>query len=56
MMTFEDDYSILLSRRGIPDQVASLVNRSGRLLVPARPTDRPSPSFLRHHRENVFKE
>lgn len=32
-----------------------LINASGHAIVPPRPSDRPSPHFLKWHRENVFK-
>lgn len=55
LITFDDDYSIRLVRSAVPEQVASLVNPSGRLIVPDVDQMRPSPTFLRYHRENVFK-
>lgn len=55
LMTFEDDFSIRLVRNAVPEQVASLVNPSGQLIVPDVEQMRPSPTFLRYHRERVFK-
>lgn len=55
LMTFEDDYSIRLVRSAIPEQVANLVNPTRQLIVPDAAQLRPSPAFLRYHREHVFK-
>jgi hypothetical protein len=35
--------------------VRGMVNKTGRILTPARAVDQPHPNFLRWHRENCFK-
>lgn len=55
LMTFEDDHTIRTVRDAIPEPVARLINPTGKLIVPDAHDLRPSPTFLRFHRENVFK-
>lgn len=56
LISLDDDFTILVSRHvNDPDSARGLINASGRAIVPPRPSDRPSPHFLRWHRENVFK-
>ncbi len=51
-----DDFAILVSRQSNdPDAVNSMINSSGKLLVPERPADRPRREFLIWHRDNSFK-
>ena len=51
-----DDMRILVSRHiNDPDGVRSMINATGCIASPARPSDRPHPAFLRWHRENCFK-
>lgn len=55
LMTFSDDFRVLLSPHGIPDDLDKLV-RPGRILdVPDAHALRPHPTYLRWHRENCFK-
>ena len=51
-----DDHEILISRH-VNDTagVRAIINKTGRILTPARAVDRPHPHFLRWHRENRFK-
>lgn len=55
LMSFDDDYRILKAKRGIPEELEPLFNRTGRLILPERADLRPNPHFLRFHRENIFK-
>jgi putative restriction endonuclease len=56
LISLDDDFTIIVSRHvNDPDSTRSLINRSGRAIVPRRPSDRPSPYFLKWHREHVFK-
>ena len=51
-----DDLTLLVSRQSNDfDAVKSLINSSGRLLVPERPGNRPRPEFVAWHRDNCFK-
>lgn len=57
LISLADDLSILVSRQvNDPGSITGLLNRSGKALEPARPSDRPHPSFLQWHRENCFKQ
>lgn len=56
MISVADDLEILISRRiNDIESVRSMINKSGRILYPDRPADRPHPHFLYWHRENCFK-
>jgi putative restriction endonuclease len=56
LICITDDHEILLSRH-INDTVGvrAMINKTGRILPPARIVDQPHPHFLRWHRENCFK-
>lgn len=56
LVGLSDDLAILISRQtNDPDAVNSMINASGKLLVPERPADRPRAEFLTWHRENYFQ-
>ncbi|HYW75414.1 MAG TPA: hypothetical protein VFA48_02155 [Gammaproteobacteria bacterium] len=44
-----------MSGQGIPDDLDRLISPDKMLLLPERDDYRPHPTFLRWHRENVFK-
>jgi putative restriction endonuclease len=50
-----DDHFRILRAKSLPDDVARLIRPEARLLVPEDESLRPHPSFLRFHRERVFK-
>jgi putative restriction endonuclease len=56
LISVADDHEILISRH-VNDTagVRAIINKTGRVLVPARAVDQPHPHFLRWHRENCFK-
>jgi putative restriction endonuclease len=56
LICIADDHEILLSRH-VNDTVGvrAMINKTGRILPPARAVDQPHPHFLRWHRENCFK-
>ena len=54
LISIDDDFRILRAG-GVPDDVARLIRPEARLLLPGDDTLRPHPSFLRFHRERVFK-
>jgi putative restriction endonuclease len=56
LICIADDHEILLSRH-INDTVGvrAMINKTGRIVPPARVVDQPHPHFLRWHRENCFK-
>ena len=56
LISLSDDLDILISRQvNDHESVQGFINKSGCALLPSRVTDRPSPHFLRWHRENCFK-
>jgi putative restriction endonuclease len=56
LISIADDHEILISRH-VNDTagVRAMLNKTGRILTPARAVDQPHPHFLRWHRENRFK-
>lgn len=50
-----EDHGILLSPRGIPDDLVRLLRPDRKILLPKESDQRPHPVFLAWHRENVFK-
>ncbi len=54
LVSVDDDFRILRAD-GVPEDVARLIRTEARLLLPNDETLRPHPSFLRFHREHVFK-
>lgn len=56
LISITDDHEILISRH-VNDTagVRAIINKTGRILTPARVVDQPHPHFLRWHRENRFK-
>lgn len=55
LISFSDDYRILVSPRGVPDTLDRLIRRDGRLIVPSEAARRPHATYLRWHREHRFK-
>jgi putative restriction endonuclease len=55
LISFDDDYTIMLARDRVPDAVQRLINPERRLKLPIRAHLRPHPQFMRYHRENIFK-
>ncbi|MGV6876532.1 HNH endonuclease [Pseudochelatococcus sp. B33] len=57
LVSLADDLEILISRHvNDVDSVRSVINRTGRAIVPQRLFERPHPRFLEWHRENRFKQ
>ena len=56
LISVTDNHEILISRH-VNDTagVRAMINKTGRILTPARVVDQPHPHFLRWHRENCFK-
>ncbi|MQW02455.1 hypothetical protein GHK45_00850 [Sinorhizobium meliloti] len=51
-----DELDIFVSRKvNDPASIQSLINKTGRAIVPKRLFERPHPHFLRWHRDNCFK-
>jgi putative restriction endonuclease len=56
LISLSDELDILVSRQvNDPDGVRAMFNRTGKAIVPRRPSQRPHPRFLEWHRENRFK-
>jgi len=56
LIGLDDDMSILISRQANDvDGIRSIINPSGRAIVPARSADRPHLQFVRWHKERCFK-
>ena len=57
LIGLDDDKRILISRQANdPDSIRSIINPSGRALLPPRASDRPHLQFVRWHRESCFKQ
>ncbi|WP_448659109.1 alpha-galactosidase [Sphingomonas sp. CJ99] len=56
LIGLDDDMRIIVSRQANdPDSIRSVINASGRVLVPKREADRPHPNFVQWHRQHCFK-
>lgn len=55
LLSFADDYTILLSPHGVPDDLDKLILPERRLRVPANPDLRPHATYLAWHRNYCFK-
>jgi putative restriction endonuclease len=55
LMTFSDDYQILLSPHGVPDGLDKLILPERKLILPTEAHQRPHATYLEWHRENCFK-
>jgi len=54
LISIDDDFRILRAG-GVPDDEARLIRPEAQLMLPDDDTLRPHPSFLKFHRERVFK-
>lgn len=55
LLSFDDNYTILLSPHGVPDDLEKLILPNRKLRVPANPDLRPHATYLAWHREHCFK-
>jgi putative restriction endonuclease len=55
LISVDDDYRILLARTGVPEDLGRLIHPNRQLRLPPRPEWRPHASYLKWHREHVFK-
>ncbi|MCR6664307.1 MAG: HNH endonuclease [Luteimonas sp.] len=55
LLSFDDNYKIILSPHGIPDELDRLVKNGASLLLPEDLAKRPHQTYFRWHRENIFK-
>jgi len=57
LISLSDSLEILVSRHvNDPDSVRSLINPTGKAIVPDRLIEKPHPRFLEWHRDNCFKQ
>jgi putative restriction endonuclease len=54
LVAIDDDWRILRSS-SLPEDVGRLIVSDGYLIGPRDDPAKPHPSFLRFHRENIFK-
>jgi putative restriction endonuclease len=54
LVSIGEDYRILVSSHGLPDDLGRLLPSDGRLRVPERPEHLPHPAYSRWHREHRF--
>lgn len=55
IISLEDNGTILLVKKLVPDQLRRILNPEGRIIFPKERFVAPHPIFLRFHRENIFK-
>jgi putative restriction endonuclease len=55
LISVADDHQLLLAKGHVPEAAMRLLNPDRVLLPTRRPDQAPHPTFLRWHRENVFK-
>lgn len=55
LITFDDDYRILLSPHGVPDDLDKLIRAERKLLLPEHAEWRPHATYLAWHRAQRFK-
>lgn len=55
LISFDNDYRILLSPHGVPDDLDKLIRPERRLLLPDHPEWRPHATYLAWHRAERFK-
>jgi len=55
LISIADDHQLLLAKGHVPEAASRLLNPDRVLLQPRRADQAPHPTFLRWHRENVFK-
>jgi len=56
LISLNEDMGIMVSRQANdPASIRSIINASGRVLMPQRAADRPHAQFIHWHREHCFK-
>ncbi|MCP4163496.1 MAG: restriction endonuclease [Deltaproteobacteria bacterium] len=55
LITISDEYCIITDKKLIPDQYLNLINKSGELLLPNESKLLPHQSFLKYHRDHIFR-
>jgi putative restriction endonuclease len=52
LVSFDDNYNVLLSPHGVPDDLDKLIRTDRKLILPKYPEWRPHTTYLKWHREN----
>ncbi len=55
LISFDDQYNVLLSPAGVPDDLDKLIPAHRKLILPEHVEHQPHATYLRWHRENRFK-
>lgn len=56
LVGLDQNLNILVSRQANdPDAIRSIINKTGALIAPTRPADRPRAAFVGWHNQNCFK-
>ena len=55
LVTVSDDYRIVVSSQGVPDDLDRLIVADRRLILPSDESQRPHATYLKWHREHRFK-
>ena len=55
LVTVSDDYRIIVSPQGVPDDLDRLIVPNRRLILPSDESQRPHPTYLKWHRQHRFK-
>lgn len=55
LLSFDDDYNILLSPQGVPHDLDKMIRADRKLMLPHHPEWRPHATYLSWHRTNRFK-
>lgn len=55
LISIDDDYSILVADERLPDAAKKLIREDRKLILPDRADVRPHKSYLKFHRDTVFK-
>ena len=55
LIAIDDDYSILVADKKLPDAAKKLIKDDRKLILPAREDLRPHRAYLKFHRDNRFK-
>lgn len=55
LISIGDDYSILITKHGLPENAVRLLNPDRKLILPKDDVLRPARDFLEYHRQEVFK-
>lgn len=55
LVSVDNDFRILTAASALPEGLAGLLNRDGRIRLPDDERAYPNARYLRYHRENIFK-